>query len=641
MSEQKDSAEKKTVHVEPQASAEAASEPKKPTVRRRRSTASTLKASAKEKKVVKKPRKTISTADKTSKEAAVPVESVVSSEVPSPTTAAAPTQAVEPIKKAVRKRAAKKTVAVAVADAPLETLPSDMSAQGAAEGNEQTEQVKKPVRKRTVRKVKSAVKKAESASKDVAASMDAPVTELPVTEQVNQSTEQQIAQSAESGAVEEKTVSQNTQESVPLETPESPSLESEILSAEDASESSQDASETQEVQAEQDRAYSRRRPKAPLICNESDPTAAGMMANGVFDPEVARRGKIAAKKALIAQSEKLQKVLADSGLGSRRDMEQLILEGRISVNGQPAHLGQRVMPGDIVRFNGRIIHRNTRADGTRRPPRVLVYHKPAGEIVSMDDPEDRPSVFEHLPPVKNGRWIAVGRLDFNTEGLLLFTTSGELANRLMHPRYAIEREYAVRAAGELSEEARAALLDGIELEDGPAQFLSIEDKGGEGLNHWYLVKLAEGRNREVRRMFEAVGCVVSRLIRVRYGAVQLPKDLDRGQCRELRPDWVQAWITELGIDDSRPYRTQGAWRERDDRGYGKKPYGKKYGGKSYQKKYREKIPDPMTSTVNYIADGRLGATGYHGEGAGNGGYGNRRPGRRFRSYSGGWNGGNR
>lgn len=634
MSEQKDSAEEKTVSAVQEAQTEVLAEPKKTPVRRRRSTTSTVKSAAKDKKAVKKPRKTAAVKVVEGKDAVIPAVETSAVSSPAQSLTEAKEEAVPPktVKKTVRKRVAKKKVAVPTEESAQQAVPEAATEQEKTQEKEAAAESKKPARKRAVRKAKPVVKAEQDATHEAAEIVGATATaeettlaqphNAPVSENVSPAPMQQPAAREESSQPLESTPVEGKGDQEETDVAPLPA----------------DAETPDE---EKKRPYSRRRTPASLVCNEPDPAAAGMMANGVFDPEVARRGKIAAKKALIAQSEKLQKVLADSGLGSRRDMEQLILEGRISVNGQPAHLGQRVMPGDIVRFNGRIIHRNTRADGTRRPPRVLVYHKPAGEIVSMDDPEDRPSVFDHLPPVKNGRWIAVGRLDFNTEGLLLFTTSGELANRLMHPRYAIEREYAVRAAGELSEEARQALLDGIELEDGPAQFLSIEDKGGEGLNHWYLVKLAEGRNREVRRMFEAVGCVVSRLIRVRYGAVQLPKDLDRGECRELRPDWVQAWITDLGIDEPRSNRPQGGWRERDDRGYGKKPYGKKYGSKPYQKKYREKIPDPMTSTVNYIADGRLGATGYHGEPAGNGGYGNRRPGRRFRSYSGGWNGGNR
>ena len=331
----------------------------------------------------------------------------------------------------------------------------------------------------------------------------------------------------------------------------------------------------------------------------------------VFDPKVFSRGKKAQKDALKAQSEKLQKVLADAGLGSRRDMEQLILEGRISVNGTPAYIGQRVMPTDVVKVNGRVV-KQAQTGGVKKTPRVLVYHKPAGEIVSMDDPEGRPTVFDHLPKVAHGRWVVVGRLDLNTEGLLLFTTSGELANRLMHPRYAIEREYAVRAAGVMTPEAKDALLNGVELEDGPAAFSLVEEKGGEGVNRWYLVRISEGRNREVRRMFAAVGLTVSRLIRVRYGAVQLPKDLERGTTKELSGDWVRAWMADLAATapqgNNHPKKSGGKFA--GDKKSGKFGNGKFGGKKSFGKKGGrgdrefQRIPDPMTSTVNYIASGQ-------------------------------------
>lgn len=241
---------------------------------------------------------------------------------------------------------------------------------------------------------------------------------------------------------------------------------------------------------------------------------------------------------------KLHKVLAEAGLGSRRDMEDLIVAGRVSVNGEPAHIGQRILPSDAVRINGKLIQRKV----STKPPRVLVYHKPAGEIVSQDDPEGRPTVFDRLPTMKAGKWLAVGRLDFNTEGLLLFTTSGDLANRLMHPRYNIDREYAVRTLGELEEGMRQKLLAGVELDDGMANFTKIADGGGEGINKWYRVVIGEGRNREVRRMFEAVGLTVSRLIRTRYGAMTLPSGLKRGRWEELEENDVRALLAAFGVE---------------------------------------------------------------------------------------------
>ena len=242
---------------------------------------------------------------------------------------------------------------------------------------------------------------------------------------------------------------------------------------------------------------------------------------------------------------KLHKVLAEAGLGSRRDMEDLIIAGRVSVNGEPAHIGQRILPTDAVRINGKLIQRRV---NNNKPPRVLVYHKPAGEIVSHDDPEGRPSVFDRLPTMKAGKWLAVGRLDFNTEGLLLFTTSGDLANRLMHPRYNIDREYAVRTLGELEEGMRQKLLSGVELDDGKAAFSKIQNGGGEGINRWYRVVIGEGRNREVRRMFEAVGLTVSRLIRTRYGAMTLPSGLKRGRWEEFEENDVRALLTAFGVE---------------------------------------------------------------------------------------------
>lgn len=240
---------------------------------------------------------------------------------------------------------------------------------------------------------------------------------------------------------------------------------------------------------------------------------------------------------------KLHKVLADAGIGSRRDMEELIIAGRVSVNSEPAHIGQRVGAEDVVRVNGRVIARPDAA----RPPRIIIYHKPAGEIVSHNDPEGRDTVFSRLPKIRMGKWLSVGRLDLNTEGLLIFTNSGDLANRFMHPRYGAEREYAVRILGELSTEQMKQLTAGIELEDGVAQFGSIEFVGGEGSNRWYRVTINEGRNREVRRMIEAMGLTVSRLIRTRFGEVVLPSNLRRGRWEELSAEMATALMVRLGL----------------------------------------------------------------------------------------------
>ena len=230
-----------------------------------------------------------------------------------------------------------------------------------------------------------------------------------------------------------------------------------------------------------------------------------------------------------APSQKLHKVLAQAGIGSRRMMEEWIREGKVTVNGAVASIGARVVPSDSIRIGRRAV----RWPGTHRLPRVLVYHKPEGEIVSHDDPEGRSSVFERLPQLRGAKWLAVGRLDYNTSGLLIFTTSGELANRMMHPRFAVEREYAVRIVGQLNAGQIERLRNGLMLSDGSAKCESVEDEGGEGTNHWYRITLREGRNRVVRRMFEALGLTVSRLMRVRFGVVALPPRLKRGQVSSL------------------------------------------------------------------------------------------------------------
>jgi 23S rRNA pseudouridine2605 synthase len=289
-----------------------------------------------------------------------------------------------------------------------------------------------------------------------------------------------------------------------------------------------------------------------------------------------RRGKPAAPKRVLSPDDdapKLHKVLADAGMGSRRDMEELIIAGRVSVNGEPAHIGQRIMPTDQVRINGKPVKRKLQ----NKPPRVLLYHKPTGEIVSHADPEGRPSVFDKLPPMKTAKWLAVGRLDFNTEGLLMLTTSGDLANRFMHPRYSVEREYAVRVVGELAEGMRQKLLHGVELEDGPANFLRIRDGGGEGTNHWYHVALAEGRNREVRRMFEAAGLMVSRLIRTRHGPISLPRGLKRGRWEELEDNQVRSLMASVGL----------------------KATSEEKGGRNAAPERKQ--PDPMQTSMGFIS----------------------------------------
>ncbi|MCL1113675.1 MULTISPECIES: 23S rRNA pseudouridine(2605) synthase RluB [Shewanella] len=244
-------------------------------------------------------------------------------------------------------------------------------------------------------------------------------------------------------------------------------------------------------------------------------------------------------------SEKLQKVLARAGHGSRREMEAWIAAGRVSVDGEIASLGDRVEADAKIRIDGRAVTLKSADDIVCR---VLAYHKPEGEICSRKDPEGRTTVFERLPKVRDARWVAVGRLDINTSGLLLFTCDGELANRLMHPSNEVEREYAVRTFGEVPEAAVQRLRTGVTLEDGPAQFDSIKPAGGEGINQWWHVTLREGRNREVRRLWESQEVQVSRLIRVRYGQVELPKTLPRGGWIELPIDQVNYLRQLAGLD---------------------------------------------------------------------------------------------
>lgn len=272
-------------------------------------------------------------------------------------------------------------------------------------------------------------------------------------------------------------------------------------------------------------------------------------------------------KSTVA-GEKLQKVLARTGLGSRREMERWIEAGRITVDGRPARLGDRV--GDRVRItvDGRPLDR-----APAQETRCILYHKPTGEVCSRKDPQGRRTVFERLPKLKSGRWISIGRLDYNTSGLLLFTTDGELANSLMHPSSNIEREYMVRVMGDWDEGMLKRLLDGVMLDDGMARFTDIQDGGGDGINHWFYVVLMEGRNREVRRLWESQGLTVSRLKRVRYGEVFIPSKVKQGQWVELQPKEVKSLyrMAEMPLKDQK----RGTIKEREkmDRQFGKKRGG--------------------------------------------------------------------
>jgi len=251
-----------------------------------------------------------------------------------------------------------------------------------------------------------------------------------------------------------------------------------------------------------------------------------------------------------APGERLQKLLANAGLGSRRQLEALIAEGRVKVNGRPARLGDRAQPEDRIEVDGRAVAARRLAAKERY---VILYNKPEGELVTRHDPEGRKTVFDRLPRPPAGRWIAVGRLDVNSAGLLLLTNDGELANRLMHPRASIEREYAVRVNGEVTDEMVRRLVNGVELDDGPARFEDVVESGGQGSNRWFHVVIMEGRKREVRRLWETVGATVSRLKRVRYGPIILDSRVKSGQWRELEKDEQQALLEMVRLRDGRPW----------------------------------------------------------------------------------------
>lgn len=264
-------------------------------------------------------------------------------------------------------------------------------------------------------------------------------------------------------------------------------------------------------------------------------------------------------------SEKLQKVLARGGLGSRRELETWISNGRVSVNGSIASLGDRVVPEDVIRVDGKVM--NVKAD-EEMSRRVIMYHKPPGEVCSRNDPEGRPTVFDNLPRLQGMRWVQVGRLDINTTGLLLFTTDGELAHRLMHPSNEFVREYAVRVRGELTPEKRQALLDGVLLEDGLSKFESVSDAGGaeEGANHWYKVTLTGGKYREVRRLFQSQDLDVARLMRIRFGDLTLSPQLRQGRWMELDPAHIKLLTDKVDLKGKKYTGLYGRARLRHQRG---------------------------------------------------------------------------
>ncbi len=257
-------------------------------------------------------------------------------------------------------------------------------------------------------------------------------------------------------------------------------------------------------------------------------------------------------KKTVQPSERLQKVIADQGKGSRREIERWIEEGRIQLNGKVAKLGDRYKPGDRLTVDGKSIAVRSIS---KQLILGLMYYKPEGEVVTCSDEKARPAIFDRLPKCKYGRWISAGRLDLNTAGLILLTNNGELANRLMHPKYQIVREYAARVLGQVSETQISNMLRGVELEDGTARFETIQDAGGKGSNHWYHVSLREGRNREVRRIWESQDITVSRLIRIRFGSLQLDRGMKAGEYRQLSFGELNRLLNKTGLPPIKLRRT--------------------------------------------------------------------------------------
>ncbi|QSI31714.1 pseudouridine synthase [Variovorax sp. RKNM96] len=452
-------------------------------------------------------------------------------------------------------------------------------------------------------------------------------------------------------AVESPVVVAESEEAAPIATvrQERPTEEA---SRGDRSDQGDDEDEDEEPDEEEDDLDRARRAAEREQRNAlpPEPIRFADVISGQFDADEESPEVPPLKRVLLpeADSPKLHKVLAQAGLGSRLEMESLILQGRISVNNEPAHIGQRIQYGDQVKINGKPIRYRIAPP----PPRVIAYHKPVGEVVTHDDPQNRPTVFRKLPRLQQGKWQSVGRLDLNTEGLLLFSSSGDLANQLMHPRFGLEREYAVRVLGALSSEEKQKLLDGVRLEDGMAQFGTIEEGGGEGSNCWYRVTISEGRNREVRRLFESVGHAVSRLIRIRYGAMVLPRGLKRGAWMELDERDIRALFQASGGAAARPAAPQqrgpGGPEGGGRNGRNKKRRGNRNGGGQGQgqgQQPREMRDDGREAPIpNPLGDGRPprgDRGGRANRGGGNGGPPQQRRGNTGGNNRQGQGGGNR
>lgn len=510
----------------------------------------------------------------------------------------------------------KKKKAKAAVSGPSADAEAGLTTAAAAEG----EAPKKPRAPRRKKAVEPAAGESESAAVPAAATD----TSEPVA---------QVADAAPAAApvvVDEPATAAAAAPSTPVERVEPQERRVEDRAEEDAARAPayDDEEEEEEPDEEEDDLDRARRAAEREQRNAlpPEPIRFADVISGQFDADEESPEVPPLKRVLLpeADSPKLHKVLAQAGLGSRLEMEALILQGRISVNNEPAHIGQRIQYGDQVKINGKPIRYRIAPP----PPRVIAYHKPVGEVVTHDDPQNRPTVFRKLPRLQQGKWQSVGRLDLNTEGLLLFSSSGDLANQLMHPRFGLEREYAVRVLGALNAEEKKKLLEGVRLDDGMAQFGTIEEGGGEGSNHWYRVTISEGRNREVRRLFESVGHAVSRLIRIRYGAMVLPRGLKRGAWMELDERDINALFQASGGGAPRPQQQRGPGQEGAGggrNGRNKKRRGNRNAGGGQQQQPRDMRDDGREAPIpNPLGDGRpprgeRGGRGNRGGGGGNAG----------------------